>query len=118
MEKWILQKINEMYVHCPNQFGFRKGYSCQHAITTVLETIKVAKRKKKRVYLCLIDASKAFDKINRTKLWIIMKSFCRPAILRYLNLYYTQSYALVRIKKEESEKFKTTIGVKQGGSLA
>jgi hypothetical protein len=118
MEKWILDKLNDMYNHCPNQFGFRKGYSCQHAITTVLESIKVTKRKKKRLYLCLIDASKAFDKINRAKLWIIMKNFCRSAVLRYLILYYSNSYATVQLNNQTSEKFKTKIGVKQGGCLS
>lgn len=47
MEKWILMKIQEVYVHSPKQFGFRKGYSCQHAIITVLETIKFCKKRKR-----------------------------------------------------------------------
>lgn len=118
MEKWLLRQILSTYKHCSKQFGFRKGHSCQHAITTVIETIKSAKRKKKRVYLCLIDASKAFDKLNRMKLWKIMLSFCKPAVLRYLIQYYGNSYAYVNINGNKSETFRTTLGVKQGGSLS
>jgi hypothetical protein len=118
MEKWILMRIQEVYVHSPKQFGFRKGYSCQHAIITVLETIKFSKKKKKRLFLCLIDASKAFDKINRYKLWVILKNICKPAIIRYLIKYYSNSYAFVKIDKKESDYFKTELGVKQGGCLS
>jgi hypothetical protein len=118
MEKWILSKILETYRHTPKQFGFRRGYSCQHAIIMVLETIKFCKRKKKRLFLCLIDASKAFDKINRYKLWVILMQICRPAVLRYLIKYYTSSQALVRINKIDSDIFKTELSVKQGGCLS
>jgi hypothetical protein len=118
IEKWLNDKINEVYKHVPKQFGFRRGYSCQHAIVTLLEAIKSGKRKKKRVYVCLIDASKAFDKINRYKLWKIMLSFCRPAILRFLIKYYANSYGFISMKNGTSNKFKTTLGVKQGGCLS
>jgi len=118
MEKWLLSKLLEVYRHTPKQFGFRRGYSCQHAIVMVLETIKACRRKKKRLFLCLIDASKAFDKINRFKLWIILKNICRPAILRYLIKYYLNSFAYVRIDQNNSDMFKTELGVKQGGCLS
>jgi len=118
IEKWLNIKINEVYQHVPKQFGFRRGYSCQHAIVTLLETIKSGKRKRKRVYVCLIDASKAFDKINRYKLWKIMLGFCKPAILRFLISYYAQSYGIISIKNTLTSKFKTTLGVKQGGCLS
>jgi len=118
MEKWLLRRILETYSHCAKQFGFRRGHSCQHAITTVLETIKSAKRKRKRVFLCLIDASKAFDKLNRLKLWTMMLKFCKPSVLRYLIQYYENSYAYVDMRGNKSDKFKTTLGVKQGGCLS
>jgi len=118
IEKWLLRKILETYNHCSKQFGFRRGHSCQHAIVTVLETIKSAKRKKKRALVCLIDASKAFDKMNRIKLWKMMLSFCKPAVLRFLIQYYGNSYAYIDINGTKSEKFKTSLGVKQGGCLS
>jgi len=52
------------------------------------------------------------------KLWKIMLSFCKPAVLRYLIQYYGNSYAYVNINGNKSETFRTTLGVKQGGSLS
>lgn len=47
-----------------------------------------------------------------------MLSFCRPAILRFLILYYANSYGFISMKNATSNKFKTTLGVKQGGCLS
>ncbi len=54
------------------QFGFKKLSSCAHAIFVLIQSIKYAKQLNKKVYLCAIDASKAFDnKLNMLKTIIL-----------------------------------------------
>ncbi|CAF1120528.1 unnamed protein product, partial [Brachionus calyciflorus] len=69
LEKILLREIIDSYETRSNQFGFRAGSSCGHSVFTLKELVLFNKRKKRRTYVCSIDASKAFDKINRTMLW-------------------------------------------------
>ena len=55
------------------QAGFRSGKTCQDQIF-ILETIAdMAKKRGKPLYCCLIDLRKAFDSINRRKLYETMR---------------------------------------------
>ena len=46
------------------QFGFKKGYGCNHAIYTVQSTIDYFTLNNSTVNVCALDLSKAFDKVN------------------------------------------------------
>jgi hypothetical protein len=51
------------------QFGFKKNSSSGHAAFVLLEVIKNNMRRGKKTLICEIDASKAFDKVDRDYLW-------------------------------------------------
>ena len=67
--------------------------------------------------ICSIDASKAFDKVNRDYLLSFLIGKVDPEIWRILRKYYNNSLACVQNGSETTDMFKTTIGVKQGGPL-
>ncbi|RNA29712.1 RNA-directed DNA polymerase from mobile element jockey-like [Brachionus plicatilis] len=115
-ERIILNRIEKVHIDHRKQFGFKKNSSCQHAIFTVKQTIKYCKHKDRLLYLCAIDASKVFDKIDREVLWnkMIAKNI-DPAIIMTLKNYYDESLLLVKNEDEYSNMFKSTIGVKKGG---
>lgn len=74
--------------------------------------------KREMLYLICIDASKAFDKVNRDLLYskLILKA---PAyVVRALINYYSESMSIVENDKEYSRIFTTSVGVKQGGPLS
>jgi hypothetical protein len=74
---------------------------------------------KKRLYACAIDASKAFDKVNRLNLWVkLIKNNIKPAIIIATINYYNVSLMLVENDGEYSNIFITTIGVRQGGKVS
>ena len=72
----------------------------------------------KQTLICAIDASKAFDKVDRQYLWLKLKDKTNPHILASLISYYADSMAIVQNDGEYLDIFKTTIGVKQGGPLS
>ncbi len=117
-EKLMLIKIN---MRCPNiqkQFGFTKRSSCGHAVFVLKETMLVTKKNNKKMYATAIDASKAFDKVNRWTLWLMLHKRVGYEIMYLLKKYYDASSAYVINKGETSDQFKTSIGVKQGGPLS
>lgn len=117
-EKIILTRINTASKPTKKQFGFTKNASCSHGVFLLKETMNITKIRKKKLYATAIDASKAFDKVNRLLLWLILFKKVGFLITYILMKYYDTSQAYVINKKEKSETFRTTIGVKQGGPLS
>lgn len=117
-EKVILCEIEKTHTDDAKQFGFKKHSSCSHAVFTVNETIKYKLKDNKKLFICAIDASKAFDKVDRKYLWMKLENKVEPHILRSLINYYSDSMAIVQNDGEYSDIFNTTIGVKQGGPLS
>ncbi len=65
------------------------------------------------------DASKAFDRVNRTKLWNTMFDMkIRPVLILSLKAYYENFYIIVNNGKNYAAPFLTTFGVKQGGCIS
>lgn len=118
LEKILLIHINGMHINNKKQFGFKINSSCQHALFVFNEALNSNRRKKRKTFVCAIDASKAFDKVNRVKLWYKLLGRVEPYVIRILMEYYNNSLAYVVNDEEISEIFTTTIGVKQGGCLS
>ena len=73
----------------------------------------------KRVYMCVLDASKAFDKVIRVVLWwkLAMKGIC-PKLLKGLMAYYNDSKIIINLNNEFSGKISATVGNKQVGPIS
>jgi len=65
-----------------------------------------------------IDASKAFDKVNRVLLWLTLYNKIGHTLTTSLINYYSISKAYVLLDGTVSSIFMTTIGIKQGGPLS
>lgn len=118
MENFLLDELNQTFDNKSNQFGFRQQSSYSHAFFTLKELALFNKRRKKSTHLGVIDASKAFDKVNRINLWSKIRYRTNPFILRTLINYYTVSKVVIVINFKESNLFKIIRGVKQGGPLS
>ncbi|CAF0708862.1 unnamed protein product [Brachionus calyciflorus] len=86
---------------------------------TLKQAIEISKRIKRCTYVCSLDASKDFDKVNRTILWkqLIQNKISPYVILSLIN-YYNDSFLLVNNNYSYSMSFKSTTGVKQGGKCS
>ena len=85
----------------------------------VVETIEYYKSNGSNVHVLLLDASKAFDRVNYIKLFEkkLKKGMC-PLTVRLLLNMYTEQKLQVKWNKLLTDKFNVTNGVRQGGVLS
>ena len=55
------------------QAGLRKGRGTRDQIANIHRIIQKARQFQKNIYFCFIDYAKAFDCVDRNKLWKIIK---------------------------------------------
>ena len=71
------------------------------------------------IYLCFMDASKAFDKVNH---WHLLDKLLNRGIplclLRLLMFWFSNQDYIVKWNNLHSNSFKVTNGVRQGGILS
>lgn len=74
-----------------NQFGYKKNLSTGNCTLLLKDVVSYFKNRGSNVYMCLLDASKAFDKVNHL---ILFKKLIKRQI-PYLTLHvlYNQSEA-------------------------
>ena len=92
------------------QTGFRKGRGTKDQIAKICCIIEKARefQKKKKIYLCIIDYTEAFDCVDHNKLWKILQDMGISDHLTFLlrNLYAGQE-ATVRTRHETMDLFQT-----------
>ena len=74
------------------QTGFRKGSGTRDLIANILWIIRKAREFQKNIYICFINYAKAFDCVDHSKLWKILKEMGIPDHLTCLlgNVYAGQ----------------------------
>ena len=97
----------------PNvQAGFRKGRGTRDQIANIRWIIEKAKEFQKSFYFCFTDCAKAFDCVDKNKLWKILKEMGIPdhmtCLLRNL---YTGQKARVRTGDGTTDWFQIGKGV-------
>ena len=69
--------------------------------------------------MCFIDLSKAFDTVERTMLWEVLRlSGCPNKFIGLVRLLHDGMEARVKVGSLESRAFEVSRGVKQGCVLA
>lgn len=67
---------------------------------------------------CLLDLSKAFDRVSHTKLWNVLDQVqVQDNVINILRLWYGQQQISVRWGNHISEAFYLRSGVGQGGVI-
>ena len=59
--------------HSDVQVGFRKGRGTRDQIASMRWIIKKAREFQRNMYFCFIDYAKAFDCVDDSKLWKILR---------------------------------------------
>merc|ERR1712240_952700 len=115
----ILNKQSFTFQPSYLQFGFKKKSSPVMCSMTAQEIISHYNSNKTKAYTVLLDASKAFDRVNYVNLFekLLKKEMC-PLVMRLLLQTYFEQKLCVKWNSTTSEPFGITNGVRQGGILS
>ena len=114
----ILLKYGDVLMSSDLQFGFKPNHSTTMCTYILQETINYYNRNNNSVYVCFLDASKAFDRVEYVMLFkLLLKRGLCPLIVRML--IYMDCNQRIRVKwsGHTSRSYLVSIGVKQGGVL-
>ena len=116
---WVVLLLFEELRTDELQFGFQQKTSANMCTWLVAETIDYFQRNGSEVYACVMDLSKAFDRIKHSALfWKLPKKGMPPVYVRLLLVMYEKQKANVRWNNVLSETFSVNNGVKQGALLS
>ena len=103
----------------PNQFGFKPKHGTELCVFAFKELLRFYKKHGSAMHVAFLDASKAFDRVNRRKLLYKLESRGVPTyILRLLSSELIGQCICVRWGSTHSDFFHIGNGVKQGGILS
>ena len=113
-----LEQILPDLIH-PNQNGFIKGRSIQDGVRTVEDILEFAKLTDRSGILLAIDFEKAFDSLNRSFLFKVLKKFnFGPYFLQWIETFYSNISSCVLNNGFTTDLFPVRGGVRQGDPLA
>ena len=100
------------------QCGFRKGFSAQHCLVSMLEKWKSATDNKKSFGALLTDLSKAFDCLSHELLIAKLNAYgFNMSALRFVHSYLKNRMQRTKINSEYSSWEEIMFGVPQGSIL-
>ena len=101
------------------QFGFKKKSSTVHALHCLRETVTYYVNNDSRVFCTFLDASKAFDRLIHSGLFLKLMQRRVPLIfLKTIISWYSDLSCRVKWANEFSDWFVLSAGVRQGGILS
>jgi Reverse transcriptase (RNA-dependent DNA polymerase) len=116
---YILARYDCFLATSKLQFGFKAGFSTSMCSMILKETLEYYRRKGSTVYCTMLDASKAFDRVNYCKLVrLLIINKLPPIIIRLLLQMYLFNFAQVAWNGTLSTKFRVSNGVRQGAILS
>lgn len=102
-----------------NQNGFRPGRSTLGQILTLRRIIEEITHCNKTAALIFVDFSKAFDSVNREKMFEILGLYGIPSeIIEAIKVLYSNTRSTVLTPDGETESFDILSGILQGDTLA
>ena len=100
------------------QHGFREKRSCETKLIMLIEDLARSASVGKQTDIILLDFSKAFDKVNQSKLlWKLHQYGIRGHVLDWVRAFLGSRSQRVVIDGEESESIPVTSGVPQDSVL-
>ena len=118
LELVVLSKCPDISKHTESQFGFVPGSSTLHAELIIADTLKYYNGQGSSVYICSLDAEKAFDCCNWLTLFTKLSNKNIPNQVLALVIKYLNGTAVVRYSSHNSRELSLTQRVRQGGILS
>ena len=137
--KWrsisLLQQCNKMvssiisarlqaHLHRPglgmeSQSGFTRGRGTVDGFFNVQQALEVRKANGLDTWALMLDLKKAFDRVDRKLLWIVLGRFGVPStLIQVIRKLYDGSTLKMKMEGAKMGPIPSTTGVKQGDNLA
>lgn len=115
----ILSKHANVLQSSDLQFGFKPKHSTVQCTFVLNEVVEYYNTRHSPVFVTLLDASRAFDRVQYIKLFTLLldRGMC-PTLVKCLIIMYTHQSLYVRWQGSLSDPFACSNGIKQGGVLS
>jgi len=118
-ELCVYERFKNYFISSDNQFGFKKGLGCSHAIYAVRNIVEHFVKDGATVNICALDLSKAFDKTDHNALFIkLMQRNLPIEVLLTLENWFSDCWTCIRWRESTSHFFQIKLGVRQGSVLS
>ena len=115
----IIELCNDQLIATDMQYAYKENHSTTLCSLMYLETLQYYRNSGSNVFSCLLDASKAFDRVHYGKLFNILLSKKLPiCIIRMLLDCYVRQESRASWSSYYTDYFTMSNGVKQGGVLS
>ena len=119
LEMVIMEKYSDLLQTSDLQFAFKRHHSTTMCTFMLKETVNYYISRDTDVYCCLVDASKAFDRVRHDKLFQLLMNRGIPAIVvRLLLDMHRRQQVRIKWNGSCSQFFSTDNGIKQGGVIS
>jgi len=114
-EHVLLNRLQDYLSTSDNEFGFKRSHSTLMPIMLLKELLRFYRDHGSNMFVCFLDASKAFDRVDYSILFRKLIT-CKvpPYILRLLWNWYGHHYARIQWAGTFSDNFSICNGVRQG----
>ena len=101
------------------QCRFRAMRGCIDQVFTLRQVMEKGIEKRRELLMAFIDLEKAYDRVNRVKLWEALKQAqVGEGLVRAIQSLYVECEARVKVGEKHSEWFEVEQGVRQGCTLS
>ena len=119
VELLLLDRLSDALTTNCNQFGFKPKLGTDMCIYSLKEIVDCYRKLNGTIFMCFLDASKAFDRVNHSILFKKLMDRGAPIyVIRILMFWYAHQTMFVKWAGVMSKPFEVTNGVRQGGILS
>lgn len=103
----------------PNQAGFRGNKACTDHISTLRIILEQTLEWQNKIYINFIDFKQAFDRVDRERMWDILRRYGLPSkYIRVIKIFYENYTAQIMHNGQLTEPINIDSGVRQGCILS
>ena len=111
----IMNHLDNHQVLTNNQYGFRRGRSCETQLAGLVDDLAKIFDRKSQVDMMILDFSKTFDTVPHQRLLCKLSNVgINNSLLARIKIFFTNRHQRVLLEGESSSESSVTSGVPQG----